>query len=97
MKIDEKTVREIAHLARFEFDDTSTENAIQDLNRMLEFVNRLNELDTSGIEPLIHMTEEYNVLRNDESVVSISQQEALLNAPKKDSDYFKVAKVIEQK
>lgn len=97
MKIDEKTVREIAHLARLEFDDTSTENAIQDLNRMLEFVNRLNELDTSGIEPLIHMTEEFNVLRNDESVVSISQQEALLNAPKKDSDYFKVAKVIEQK
>ncbi len=97
MKIDIKTVDEVAHLARLEFDDAAKEEIVNDMNRMLNFVNKLNELDTNGIEPLIYLTEERNVLREDKEEQSISQREALLNAPKKDSDYFKVAKVIEQK
>ena len=67
------------------------------MNRMLSFVEKLNELDTKGVEPLIYMTDESNVLREDVVKETITQKEALLNAPKKDSDYFKVAKVIEQK
>jgi aspartyl-tRNA(Asn)/glutamyl-tRNA(Gln) amidotransferase subunit C len=95
-KIDIKTVDEIAHLARLEFDEASKPEILNDLNRMLSFVDKLNELDTSNVEPLIYMTNEKNVLRPDEPEITISQKEALKNAPKKDSDYFKAPKVIEQ-
>jgi aspartyl-tRNA(Asn)/glutamyl-tRNA(Gln) amidotransferase subunit C len=91
-----KMVDEIAHLARLEFDNEAKAEILNDLNRMLRFVDKLNELDTSEVEPLIYMTNEKNVLRPDEPEVTVSQQEALKNAPNKDSDYFKAPKVIEQ-
>lgn len=97
MKIDHKTVDEVAHLARLEFEAGAKDEIANDMNRMLSFVEKLNELDTKGVEPLIYMTDESNVLREDVVVDTITQKEALLNAPKKDSDYFKVAKVIDQK
>lgn len=97
MRIDHKTVDEIAHLARLEFEAAAKDKIVADMNRMLSFVEKLNELDTKGVEPLIYMTDESNVLREDVVEDTISQKEALLNAPKKDSDYFKVAKVIDQK
>ena len=95
-KIDIKTVDEIAHLARLEFNPEAKAEILNDMNRMLAFVDKLNELNTDSVEPLIYMTEEKNVLRNDEVKQSITQSEALKNAPKKDSDYFKVPKVIGQ-
>ena len=95
-KIDIKTVDEIAHLARLEFNDESKGEILNDMNRMLAFVDKLNELNTDDVEPLIYMTEERSVLREDEVKVTLTQQEALKNAPKKDSDYFKVPKVIDQ-
>jgi aspartyl-tRNA(Asn)/glutamyl-tRNA(Gln) amidotransferase subunit C len=95
-KIDIKTVDEIAHLARLDFNDASKTEILNDLNRMLAWVDKLNELDTENVEPLIYMTEEKNILREDEPEITISQKEALKNAPKKDSDYFKVPKVIDQ-
>lgn len=94
--IDIKTVDEIAHLARLEFKDEAKQQIVNDLNRMVAFVGKLNELDTENVEPLIYMTEERNILREDEPEITISQKEALKNAPKKDSDYFKVPKVIDQ-
>ncbi|MGZ3863903.1 MAG: Asp-tRNA(Asn)/Glu-tRNA(Gln) amidotransferase subunit GatC [Bacteroidia bacterium] len=97
MKVDIKTVDEIAHLARLEFDANAKNEIANDMNRMLAFVEKLNEVDTKGVEPLIYMTDESNVLREDEVKQTITQKEALQNAPKKDSDYFKVAKVIGQK
>ncbi|MGZ3866049.1 MAG: Asp-tRNA(Asn)/Glu-tRNA(Gln) amidotransferase subunit GatC [Bacteroidia bacterium] len=97
MKVDIKTVDEIAHLARLEFDANAKNEIANDMNRMLAFVEKLNELDTKGVEPLIYMTDESNVLREDEVKQTITQKEALQNAPKKDSDYFKVSKVIGQK
>lgn len=97
MKIDHKTVDEIAHLARLEFEAGAKDEIANDMNRMLSFVEKLNELDTKGVEPLIYMTDESNVLREDVVKETITQKEALMNAPKKDSDYFKVAKVIDQK
>src|SRR5690606_6239918 len=83
-KIDIKTVDEIAHLARLEFDDASKDEILHDMNRMLAFVDKLNELDTAQIEPLIYMTEETNILRADEKENSITQKEALKNAPRRD-------------
>lgn len=95
-KIDIKTVDEIAHLARLEFNGEEKADILNAMNRMLAFVDKLNELDTESVEPLIYMTDEKNVLREDEVKQTITQAEALKNAPKKDSDYFMVPKVIDQ-
>ena len=94
-KIDIKTVDEIAHLARLEFNDEAKGEILNDMNRMLAWVDKLNELDTNKVEPLIYMSEERSVLREDEVKQTLTQKEALQNAPKKDSDYFKVPKVID--
>lgn len=95
-KIDIKTVDEVAHLARLEFNDEAKAEIANDMNRMLAFVDKLNELDTDGVEPLIYMTDEKNILREDIAFDTLTQKEALKNAPRKDSDYFKVPKVISQ-
>lgn len=95
-KIDIKMVDEIAHLARLEFNDEAKGEILNDMNRMLAFVDKLNELDTDKVEPLIYMTDEKNVLREDDVKVTLTQEEALKNSPKRDSDYFKVPKVIDQ-
>lgn len=95
-KIDLKTVEEIAHLARLEFNDQAKVEIVNDLNRIIGFVEKLNELNTDNVEPLIYMTDEKNILREDEPEITITQKEALKNAPRKDSDYFKVPKVIDQ-
>lgn len=94
--IDIKTVDQIAHLARLEFHDEAKAEILNDMNRMLGFIDKLNELDTSAVEPLIYMTQEKNVMRADIPEETVTQKEALKNAPKKDSDYFKAPKVIEQ-
>lgn len=95
-EIDIKMVDEIAHLARLEFNDVAKGEILNDMNRMLSFVDKLNELNTDNVAPLIYMTDEKNVLREDEIKITLTQDEALKNAPKKDSDYFKVPKVIDQ-
>ncbi len=96
-KIDEKLVDQVAHLARLEFDNEQKNAIINDMNNMLVFVDKLNELNTDGIEPLVYMTDETNVLREDDVKQDITQKEVLANAPQKDSDYFKVPKVVEKK
>lgn len=95
MTIDEKTVDHLAKLAMLEFNADEKNDIIQDLNKMLDFVNKLNEVDTDGVEPLIHMTPGVNQWREDVPKESIPQAEALKNAPNADGYYFKVPKVIE--
>lgn len=94
-KIDISTVNEIAHLARLEFNEEAKSEILNDINRMLSFIGKLNELDTDNVEPLIYMTNERNLLRKDEVEQTITQKDALKNAPKKDSDYFRAPKVIQ--
>jgi aspartyl-tRNA(Asn)/glutamyl-tRNA(Gln) amidotransferase subunit C len=94
MDITDKTVDEIAHLARLQFEGEEKEAIKKDLNRMLKFMDVLNEVDTCNVEPLIYMTEETNVMRDDKVKATITQAQALKNAPAKDSDYFKVPKVL---
>ncbi len=96
MKINTDTVDKIAHLARLEFENEAKEQIVKDMNNMLTFIDKLSELDTSNVEPLIYMSDEVNVLREDEIKSEITQQEALKNAPKHDSDYFKVPRMIEK-
>ena len=96
MKIEKETILKMAHLARLEIDESELDSLSDDMARILGFMEKLNELDTADVQPLIYMSDEHNVLRKDEVKHEITHQEALLNAPKKDSDYFRVAKVIEQ-
>ncbi|ABG60077.1 Asp-tRNA(Asn)/Glu-tRNA(Gln) amidotransferase subunit GatC [Cytophaga hutchinsonii] len=94
MSLDTKTIGKIAHLARLEFDDKSLEAFSTDFNKILSWIDKLNEVNTDNVEPLIHMSHELNVLREDIDKVTISHEEALKNAPKKDSDYFRVPKFL---
>lgn len=96
MKIDSETVDKIAHLARLEVTPEEKETLIQDMSRILDFMAKLNEVDTEGVEPLIYMTHEVNALREDEVRQTITHEEALKNAPEHNEDYFLVAKVIEK-
>ena len=94
MKIDEKTVDKIASLSKLSFSGAQKEAIKNDMNKMLDFIGKLEEVDTDGVKPLIHMTDDVNVLRADDAVSDITQKEALKNAPKKDSTYFKMPKVL---
>jgi len=94
MIIDDNTVDKIASLSKLQFEGESKQKIKSGMNKMLEFIDKLNELDTADVEPLIYMTNEVNVLREDVAVNSTSQKEALQNAPKKDSDYFRIPKVL---
>ncbi|MDF2433453.1 MAG: aspartyl-tRNA(Asn)/glutamyl-tRNA(Gln) amidotransferase subunit [Mucilaginibacter sp.] len=95
MTIDEETVDKIAHLARLELTGDEKQGMIKDMNKILGFMDKLNEIDTSGIEPLVYMVNEVNVFREDVIKTEITHEEALLNAPKHDEDYFLVSKVID--
>ena len=95
MTIDEETVDKIAHLARLELSGSEKLDMIKDMNKVLGFMDKLNEINTTGIEPLVYMTDEVNVFREDVVKQEITHEEALMNAPKHDDDYFLVAKVID--
>jgi aspartyl-tRNA(Asn)/glutamyl-tRNA(Gln) amidotransferase subunit C len=94
MEVNDALIDKLAHLARLKFEATEKKEIKNDLQKMIAFVEKLNELDTTGVEPLIHMTDEINVLREDEIKGSISREEALKNAPDHDEKFFKVPKVI---
>lgn len=96
MKITEETVDRIAELAKLEFTPEEKTELMGDMNKILAFMEKLNELDTEGVEPLIYMSDQVNALRKDEVIQEITREEALKNAPKKDSDYFRVPKVLER-
>ncbi|MBS1569415.1 MAG: Asp-tRNA(Asn)/Glu-tRNA(Gln) amidotransferase subunit GatC [Bacteroidetes bacterium] len=95
MKIDEATLDRIAGLARLDMGDPANRTAmLADMQRVINFVEALAEVDTKGVEPLIFMTDEEDVLRADEARMEITKEEAMANAPVKDSDYFKVPRVV---
>lgn len=96
MEVNDALVDKLAHLARLSFDGQEKEGIKQDLQKMITFVEKLNELDLENLEPLIHMSPEVNVLRNDEIRGSVSREEALKNAPKTDGEFFLVPKVIKR-
>jgi len=96
MKITNKLIQDIAALAKLEFDEKSAEQMKVDLERIIGFIDKLSEIDTDGVEPLIYLSEEVSVLREDRIKAMVSQVEALKNAPEKDSDYFKVPTVLKK-
>jgi aspartyl-tRNA(Asn)/glutamyl-tRNA(Gln) amidotransferase subunit C len=94
MEVNDMLVEKIAHLARLEFNEAEKEEIKKDLQKMIAFVEKLNELDTSQVEPLLHLTSEANIYREDEVQGSVSREEALLNAPARLDGFFTVPKVI---
>lgn len=96
MEVNDTLIDKLANLARLQFDEHEKTGIKNDLQRMVQFVEKLNELDTEGVAPLLHMSENINVLREDEVKGSISSTEALKNAPFHDQQFFKVPKVIKK-
>jgi aspartyl-tRNA(Asn)/glutamyl-tRNA(Gln) amidotransferase subunit C len=95
MTVDAQLIQNLAHLSRLGFDAESEVTMVNDLNRMLSFVEKLNEVDTEGVAPLIYMVDEVNVLRDDVAVQEISHADALKNSARHDSDYFRVPRFVE--
>ncbi len=96
MQVTDATIENLAHLARLRFDEKEKESVKKDLQNMIAFVEQLNEIDTTGVEPLLHMNDTVNVLRDDVVKGSVSRAEALRNAPLKDEEFFKVPTVIKK-
>ena len=95
MKIDRKEVEHVAQLARLQFDEAQLEMFVKQLNTILEYFDKLQDLDTSGIEPTSHAVVMNNVFRND-AVETFSDKDLLLkNAPAQEKGCFKVPKIIE--
>ena len=94
MEVNDELVEKLSHLARLQFNEDEKADIKRDLQKMIQFVEKLNELDLDGVEPLLHMSDEVNVLRNDVINGSVSRADALKNAPLHDDQFFKVPKVI---
>ena len=94
MSVSNEEIKKIAKLAKLNISEKETEEFTGDMNRILEYVDKLNRLDTRKVKPLLHPFEESNVLREDELLKMLEREEALKNAPKRTEEFFKVPKVI---
>jgi len=97
MAVTKKDVEKIAELAKLKFSEDELENFTPQMNEILSYMDKLNELDTENVKPLSHPVEQSNVFRDDEMKTSIPVEDALKNAPSKDEHHFKVPKVIGDK
>lgn len=95
MKIDQQTLEKIAHLARLKFNPEDSKEMIGEMEKILTWVEKLDELDTGNVAPLTHMSAEINRYRDDEVKNELPHDKALKNAPSADEDFFRVPKVIE--
>jgi aspartyl-tRNA(Asn)/glutamyl-tRNA(Gln) amidotransferase subunit C len=95
MNIDKKTLHKIAHLSRLEIKPEDEEKMLKEMSAMVSFVEKLNEVDTTGVEPLTTMSHEINSMRGDGVNEHLDRASALKLAPSKDDQYFKVPKVLE--
>ncbi len=94
MNVNDALIDKLAHLSRLEFSAEEKEDIKNDLEKMIGFIDKLNELDTTGVEPILHMSENVNVFRKDEVEGEISKEDVFRNAPSHDDNFFKVPKVI---
>jgi aspartyl-tRNA(Asn)/glutamyl-tRNA(Gln) amidotransferase subunit C len=95
-KIDEAQVRKVAKLARLELIDKEVEEFTGQLSAILDYVERMNKLNTDGIEPLAHCLPIHNVFREDVAKESLGTEKTLANAPQRDGPFFKVPKILEE-
>ena len=96
MEVNNQLIEYLSQLAKLKFDKKSAEKMKGDLTKIINFIDKLSEINTQNVKPLIYLNEENNVLRKDEISNESTQEEALKNAPEKDSDYFKVPTVLKK-
>ena len=96
MKITDELLDKIAHLSKLHLSGAEREDLKQDFQRMLDFVDKLQEVDTTGVEPLVHMTDEVNRLREDIPQPPLDRKALLKNAPQTDGAHFMVPKVVKK-
>jgi aspartyl-tRNA(Asn)/glutamyl-tRNA(Gln) amidotransferase subunit C len=96
MKVNDALIEKLAHLSRLEFSEEEKEDIKNDLEKMIGFIDKLNELDTTGVEPLLHVSENINIFREDKVNGEISREDVFRNASLHDGDFFKVPKVIKK-
>ena len=94
MSVTLKDLDKIAHLARLSLKDGEKEKFLEQVNQILQYIEKLNEVDTTGIEPMSHSMDIINVMRDDVNKESLDQKAALENAPKKNDEFFRVPKVV---
>jgi len=97
MEITPQLIDRLAELSKLEFSPEEKERLMNDLDKIFSMVEKLQEVNVDGVAPLVYLTDERNRLRADIPAVTVSREDALSNAPQRDSDYFKVPKVIRQK
>ena len=95
MEINKDLIEKLAHLSRLNFEMEDSQKLEGELTKIVNWMEKLSELDTDGVEPLIHMSQEVNVLREDVAEKLMNTKQALLNVPVKDSDYIRVPKFVE--
>ncbi|MCS7019918.1 MAG: Asp-tRNA(Asn)/Glu-tRNA(Gln) amidotransferase subunit GatC [Cytophagales bacterium] len=95
MQITAEILDKIAHLARLQIAPEDRLHLLESLNNIIAWVNQLQKVDTTGVEPLTHMTYEINRFRPDVIEQTLSHEQALSQAPDHDADYFRVPKVID--
>jgi aspartyl-tRNA(Asn)/glutamyl-tRNA(Gln) amidotransferase subunit C len=95
MKISKEDVEHVAQLARLSFEEEEIERFAHQLDAILTYMDQLNELDTSTVEPTTHAMDLFNVFREDRVVASLEVEEALRNAPQRLGSAFQVPRVIE--
>lgn len=96
MQIDKELLLKLEHLAKLELSETERTEIAGDLNNILKMVEKLQEVNTDGVEPLTHITAVNNIFRKDEIKNQLTQGEALKNAPDHNGEFFKVPKVIKK-
>jgi aspartyl-tRNA(Asn)/glutamyl-tRNA(Gln) amidotransferase subunit C len=96
MEVNDSLIEKLANLSRLEFEEEEKAEIKKGLQEMIGFIDKLNELNTTGVEPLLHMSENVNVFRKDEIKGEINRQEVFKNAPLHDGSFFKVPKVIKK-
>lgn len=95
MKISKQEVEHVAKLARLDLPEAEKDKLTDQLSNILTYVEKLNELDTTGIEPTAHILDIKNVMRDDVAAPSLPRERALANAPDKAAGHYKVPKIIE--
>jgi len=96
MIIDKQTIDKVANLARIEIQENEVDDLIIDMNKILTFMEKLNELDTTGVAPLVYMNADENIWREDVVKQEITVAEGLKNASKHNESFFLVPKIIEK-
>jgi len=96
MQVDDTLIDKLSRLAMLEFNEEEKEAIKNDLQKMIGFVDKLKELDTTGVEPLLHMSNQINILKEDIPGNMLTREKALQNAPQHDGTYFQVPKMIKK-